>query len=455
MNKMLFAIIFSLSLIVFSLPIAYNVSQKEQFIIKEGILAEKRKNVKFYENRKLRAIVKLKDPVVVSQSDKPLEWGYYQFPSMYRMEDGNILVTWQMKEDDYKTLGGKEKGKNMMLSTDNGKTWKDYDNRYSLEQYYYSLKKENGECLQITNNVSNAVSYYEDLPKPVYKFEEFGTKYTYYKASELPIDLQRITLKKWQLSNSVPSEIQRIQLSIKDSALYRCANDDYYFSLWLGKMRELSNKDVLMCSSVSYHTDNNGKILKRGISFYKLNDKDNNLSFQGEMPFTPNLEIDPSGEWRKAAGFSEPAFIELDNGRLLCVTRSSYESSITPMYKSFSDDEGKTWTTPKAFTPNGVDPYLLRLGNGTLVLASGRPGVQLRFCFDGDGEKWTIPVEMMVFPKKDGKIVTFGGSCGYTDLIPIDDNSFYIVYSVFGREVNKGEYYKSIVIRKVSVKLKK
>lgn len=111
MNKMLFAIIFSLSLIVFSLPIAYNVSQKEQFIIKEGILAEKRKNVKFYENRKLRAIVKLKDPVVVSQSDKPLEWGYYQFPSMYRMEDGNILVTWQMKEDDYKTLGGKEKGK--------------------------------------------------------------------------------------------------------------------------------------------------------------------------------------------------------------------------------------------------------------------------------------------------------------------------------------------------------
>ena len=62
---------------------------------------------------------------------------------------------------------------------------------------------------------------------------------------------------------------------------------------------------------------------------------------------------------------------------------------------------------------------------------------------------------MMVFPKKDGKIVTFGGSCGYTDLIPIDDNSFYIVYSVFGREVNKGEYYKSIVIRKVSVKLKK
>ena len=458
--KVLINIIIPLLLLVFSMSIAYRVVQddkndKEGLSLKEGIIAEHKKKINFYKKRKLEAKVELQEPKVISRSEVPLEWGYYQFPSIYRMDDGNLLVTWQMKEDDFKTLGGKEKGKNMMLSTDNGKTWKDYDNRYQLEQYYYSLRRYNGECLQITTSISSTLSSFKKIPKPVYGFEEYGTKYSFYKASELPDDLQRVTLKKWRLSHSVPSEIQRVQLSISDSGLYRCAYDDNYFFLWLGKMRELSNKEVLMCSSVSYHADKQGKIMKRGISFYKLNDGDNTLVFQGEMPFTPNLKIDPSGDWRKAAGYSEPAFIELTNGRLLCVTRSSYETGITPMYKSFSDDYGKTWTTPEAFTPNGVDPFLLRLGNGVLVLASGRPGVQLRFCFEGDGINWTDPIEMMPFPVKDGEIVTFGGTCGYTDLLPIDNNSFCIVYSLFDKEEGSGKFKKSILFRNISVKVKK
>ncbi len=46
---------------------------------------------------------------------------------------------------------------------------------------------------------------------------------------------------------------------------------------------------------------------------------------------------------------------------------------------------------PRAFTPTGVMPRLLLLGNGTLVMTSGRPGVDLRFSFDGRGKRWTEP----------------------------------------------------------------
>ena len=426
----------------------------------EGIMANHAKTIKFKIKGRQKAKVKLYEPVVVSKSETPMEWGFYQFPSIYRMDDGNLLVTWQMKEDSHKTLGGKDVGKNMMLSKDNGKTWIDYDGRYSLEQYYYSFKNSSGDCYLINSAVSKNVSSISGFPKPVSQIDERGKRFSYYKESELPSDLQGVIVKKWRIENSSPTDVKSFHVSFNDNDLYKCAIDDYML-LWVGKVLELSNKDVIACNFTSYHTDINGNILPLGISFYKLNEKNNTIDFQGEMPYIPDPKCDPIGFSRKDVGFSEPTFVELSNGNLLCVARSTLETVLTPLYKSISSDEGKTWSKPEAFTPNGVKPALIRLGNGTLVLISGRPGVQLRFCFDGEGKEWTKPVEMMPFPYINGKLDTFGGTCGYADILPYDNNTFFIVYSVFDSIDNKDEceksalfkkYKKSIVFRKVTVK---
>lgn len=435
---------------------------RKQFAIREGIMANHARTIKFRENGKVKAKVKLYEPVLVSKSESPMEWGYYQFPSIYRMDDGNLLITWQMKEDDHKTLGGKDKGKNMMLSQNNGRTWIDYDNRYRLDQYYYSYKNKEGDSFLINSAVSKAISSLNNIPKPVYQFDQKGKKSSFYKESELPDDLQGVILKKWKSDGSNSKGANSIRLSYNDNGLYKCAIDDHML-LWVGRLIELSNRDVLVYDFTSYHADNYGRILPLGISFYKLSEQNKSLDFQGEMPYLPDKRIDPIGNTREDVGFSEPTVVEMSDGKLLCVARSTLETVLTPLYKSVSSDEGKTWSKPEPFTPNGVDPSLIRLGNGTLVLISGRPGVQLRFCFDGEGINWTEPVEMIHFPYDNGKLDTFGGSCGYTDILPYDNNSFFIVYSVFdkadnnnanGKNVLFKQYKKSIMFRKITVKVK-
>lgn len=133
---------------------------------------------------------------------------------------------------------------------------------------------------------------------------------------------------------------------------------------------------------------------------------------------------------------------------MICVLRTG---NCSPLYKAYSNDGGKTWTEPKPFTPNGVKPDVLRLGNGILVLTSGRPGVQLRFCLDGIGELWTEPIEMIPFMNTDGTWDLEGATCGYTNILPADDNSFYMVYSDFKSKNENGELRKSIIFRKITI----
>lgn len=125
---------------------------------------------------------------------------------------------------------------------------------------------------------------------------------------------------------------------------------------------------------------------------------------------------------------------------------------VTPMLKSFSYDNGRTWTVPEPFTPNGVDPNLLLLQNGVLVLASGRPGVQLRFSFDGKGDSWSEPLDLIPFMHEDGSYNT-NVSCSYPAILAETANSFYLVYTDFTRKNDKGEQRKTILFRKILVKL--
>lgn len=76
----------------------------------------------------------------------------------------------------------------------------------------------------------------------------------------------------------------------------------------------------------------------------------------------------------------------LDNGDLICIYRVSSEREF---YKSYSWDEGLTWSTPmRLLGMRSVQPRLAKLGNGAIVLTGGRPGL---FCWlnaDGKGETW-------------------------------------------------------------------
>ena len=196
-----------------------------------------------------------------------------------------------------------------------------------------------------------------------------------------------------------------------------------------------------------YYPDGKGGVLPGAIGFYRSNDDGNSWIIQGHIPYDIDEQVDSLTEKEKVVGFSEPTFDVLDNGKLLCVMRSG---SPSPLYQAFSDDLGRTWTKPQPIAPNGVKPQLLKLGNGALVLASGRPGIQLRFSLDGTGNKWTDPIDLLPFSKDDGSYDS-EVSCGYPCLLSEDNNTFYIVYSNFREHDNNGNERKAIVFRKVQI----
>lgn len=67
-------------------------------------------------------------------------------------------------------------------------------------------------------------------------------------------------------------------------------------------------------------------------------------------------------------GFCEPVMIDLGRGELLAVMRTGRSS---PLYQARSLDRGYTWGRPESLRVPGVDPSLLSLADGTVVLGWG------------------------------------------------------------------------------------
>ncbi len=72
--------------------------------------------------------------------------------------------------------------------------------------------------------------------------------------------------------------------------------------------------------------------------------------------------------------FHEPHCVELNNGRILALFRAHIDSDGDKftMYKTFSDDKGKTWSEPEATGICGSPPHLLKLRDGSILLSYAR-----------------------------------------------------------------------------------
>src|SRR5690606_21200801 len=144
-----------------------------------------------------------------------------------------------------------------------------------------------------------------------------------------------------------------------------------------------------------FHKEPDGKVKASGVFFYRSVNNGQTWEIQGRIPYHPDVTLDSNGNKRKVLGFTEPAFEILQDGSFICIMRTSDGMGYSPMYISRSVDKGTTWSKPLVFTQSGVLPRVLQLQNGVTVLASGRPGVQLRFSNDGIGGNWTDPFEML------------------------------------------------------------
>ena len=101
----------------------------------------------------------------------------------------------------------------------------------------------------------------------------------------------------------------------------------------------------------------------------------------------------PDADIDAREGFSESCLVRLEDGDLMCVARMGGGRD-QPLARTYSSDEGKTWTSIDRLPAWGVQPRIKRLSNGVLVITTGRPGLFLWFSTDPRGQDWQ-PLDVM------------------------------------------------------------
>jgi len=408
--------------------------------IKSGIQVFDKLTISYKRSGEKVLKIKAAKPVIIGVADKEEKWGHFQFPVIYRSLDNSLVAQWNMSADAIASYG--KGGHSYSVSVNGGKSWSAVRKDPVIGG---GLIMPNGDRIKI--HTPEALKT-EDirLPEPI-KGTYSPKGYTFYKVSELPEQLQGVYISrlrkdeaKWNIEHSV----------LNDPLAVRYDRGGLLPVVWWGDMHIASDGVIYAGVYPSLVLNDYGKVDPSGVSFYSSTDEGHTWNLHSRIPYLPDLEVDPNGNKRTGFGWTEPAFEILSDGSFLCVMRTSDGLGISPMYKCRSTDLGKTWTKPEAFTRNGVLPRLLQLKNGVLVLASGRPGVQLRFSIDGKGEKWTDPLHMLPFADIKESV-----SCGYTEILETGPDRFLLIYSDFKFINEQGEIRKAIKVREIRVTINK
>ena len=411
-------------------------------VIRHGIPAYNGIGYLYRRDGKALLEVELQAPVVVAVADKPEKWGYFQFPGFYRSAEGWLVATWQMKDDSPSSYG--KSGSGFRISQDNGKTWYASDGRAPAgsDDSKGLFLPATGDRISGRTPVALNVKDLQ-LPAPVDSNKRsYNRIFSFYRLNELPEALQGVYLNRYD-KDGVWSEIHA---GLDDPGALRYSDNDLFPVLWSGDMKLLPDNSIVTGKYPTFYESESGGVEPSGISFYRSTDNGMNWKIQGKIPYRPDLKVDPNGNKRDIFCYTEPTFEVLFDGTFLCVMRTTDANGNSPMYISRSLDQGVNWSPAEPFTPSGVLPRLLQLENGVIVLASGRPGVQIRFSIDGKGEKWTDPFEMLPFVNQD--VI----SCGYTRFLVTGPDRFLFIYSDFKYlDPVSGELRKAIKVREIIV----
>lgn len=408
----------------------------------EGILCNHERQIAYKKEGRVVVKVALTEPVTIVNSETPQSWGHFQFPEILKTDDGALLVRWSTQDDDGTSYGELDTEPNTKISTDGGKTWDFTDKDYNLaERGETRLDLKDGSRLWTSTPEAFDIREFPNMPMPAGTHESS----TYYKMAELPEPIQGAYLTYWTETDGE----KFFHAKINDTEVLRSSFNNMMNVLWVGDFKELKDGSILAAIFPANRLDNSGNVALSGISFYRSTNKGQNWGLSGYIPY-PSDHALTEDAGNVFTGLSEPVMEVWDDGTIYCVVRTEYTTP-SPMYRCTSKDNGMTWSDYEPFTINGVFPRLLKLKNGVLVLASGRPGLQLRLSLDGKGKEWTDPIELLPFMDAYNQSPSTDVTCGYAGLLEAGQNAFYIVYSDFVEEPVSNRFIKEIKFRKVIV----
>jgi len=181
----------------------------------------------------------------------------------------------------------------------------------------------------------------------------------------------------------VDHETERATVSVPGAVIQTW--DMEYPAFANGKILQLSDGSLLAAMFGRLKGDK-----KHRAMLVRSTDKGLTWQYYSTVAYDAN---DPAPELAgQYVGFCEASLAILRDGRLLCIMRTQgthVPVEYRPLYVSWSEDLGKTWTKPEPTQPHlmNISPTLAVLDNGVVACAYGRPGFHVAFSTD-DGHTW-------------------------------------------------------------------
>ena len=160
-------------------------------------------------------------------------------------------------------------------------------------------------------------------------------------------------------------------------------------------------------------------------------------------------------------GFAEQSLARMPDGDLLCVMRTKASGELADTHHlaaARSTDGGRTWTQLPSLAEFSVTPHLVALSNGMVAVVYGRPGVHVKASADG-GHSWG-PSQPIVGPSEREILAQsperwwkhrHDWSCSNTSIVVTGADRFLVAYSDFRHRDSEGRQCKAIEVREVVV----
>jgi len=362
---------------------------------------------------------------LISQAPADIrDWGPWQFPRAYAAGK-RIYLQFHIASDSALSYG---KPKAWFCSDDLWETWEECEP--------CGLMLQNGDCIRPYQPSALPEDELE-LPESLGTFFGYGIKREYYDYNK--IDPKH---RKWYIERTRPGEKMRVEEVSVDVPGYTLNTSEGVFPLPYFHQFKLGPDNTIWTFLYKHYLED-GKISPYSASwFHKSTDNGRTFSFVSMIPYTFETDKDPGAE--KRYGYGEPDMCFIDRQNAFSLHRTTDGTGIGPMYIAWTEDGGYTWSKPEYFDDRGVWPQTVRLNNGVVIAGYGRPGLFIRPYFDGEWHDRTAIVEPMDYQTD---------TCSYCAIVPAGDDSALIFYSDFNYPDETGTPRKSIMVRKIRVKV--
>ena len=380
-------------------------------------------------------------PVVVSMAD-PMEntWGYHRIPTVSRMPDGSILLTYVNNLDSNLCYGHAGPS---FLSYDDGNSWHitDLDEKALAVSDSPVTEVFDGEyiCVPMPVGITKKELPEDYLKNPAGKIHIYRWLY-HYHLEAAPENIQDyfryIRCVRWKpdrsewIDEKIDWDIDRVILKVEGEDYTGMSGQIVHTSFENKPVRY--NGEIIQADYKNTRMRKDGSIPKSSVSCMVSNDNGHSFKFRSF--------IAAHGDDQEEFQPNESDMAITSDGGLLCACRNY--THCKPMLLYHSEDSGHTWSQPSRLFDRGAFPQLLHLKNGILALSYGRPGNQITFSTDGNGETRTEPVTLVRSESLD---------CGYTRLLEISEDTFLMAYTDYGHTDLRGRKRKAIITRRICV----